>query len=93
MRLSLGNQDGEAVLSPDLDTARKLIAALQAHAARLSAGGHPAVLLTPPDLRKPLFEFASRFVADLQVICARELTPGTSIEPAGALGLQEARAA
>ena len=47
------------------------------------ASGRPAVLLAPPDLRKPLFDFASRFVPDLFVVSARELTPGTSVEPAG----------
>jgi flagellar biosynthesis protein FlhA len=53
----------------------------------LSTAGRPTVLLAPPDLRKPLFDFCSRFVADLWVVSARELTPGTSIEPAGALSL------
>ncbi len=94
LRQSLGSHEGEAALSPDVETARKLVQALQTKAAALSTAGKPAVLLAPPDLRKPLFDFASRFVADLWVVCARELTPGTSIEPAGALSLNElARAA
>jgi flagellar biosynthesis protein FlhA len=43
------------------------------------------VLLAPPDLRRPLFDFAARFVSDLWVISARELVPGTTVEPAGVI--------
>ncbi|MBX7114006.1 MAG: flagellar biosynthesis protein FlhA [Myxococcaceae bacterium] len=83
LRASLGNSDGEAALAPDVDTARKLIASLEHRAAGLAAAGHPALILAPPDLRRPLYDFASRFVPDLWVVSARELVPGTSIEPAG----------
>jgi flagellar biosynthesis protein FlhA len=87
LRQSLGVSDGEPTLSPEVETARKLIAALQAKASALSSQGHPVVLLAPPDLRRPLFDFASRFVADLSVIAARELVPGTSVEPGGTISL------
>ena len=50
------------------------------------------VLLAPPDLRRPLFEFATRFVPDLLVVTARELVPGTTVEPAGTLHAQAALA-
>jgi flagellar biosynthesis protein FlhA len=48
------------------------------------------VLIAPPDLRRPLYEFASRFVPDLWVITARELVPGTQVEPVGTLDLSPA---
>ncbi|MBI5546035.1 MAG: flagellar biosynthesis protein FlhA [Deltaproteobacteria bacterium] len=83
LRASAGNADGELALAPDVETARRLIGALETRAASLAAEGRPAVVLAPPDLRKPLFDFASRFVPDLWVVCARELVPGTAVEPAG----------
>ncbi len=85
LRSTLGAADGEAALAPDVETARRLVASLEACASRLSASGAPVVVLAPPDLRRPLFEFASRFVPDVLVVAARELVPGTSVEPAGVL--------
>ena len=83
LRQSLGASDGEPALAPDVETARRLIASLEGHASRLTASGAPVVLLAPPDLRRPLFDFGARFVPDLWVVAARELVPGTSVEPAG----------
>jgi len=83
LRQSLGTCDGEPALAPDVEMARRLIASLESHAQRLATAGLPVVMLAPPDLRRPLFDFASRFVPDLWVIAARELVPGTSVEPAG----------
>ncbi|HYS80769.1 MAG TPA: flagellar biosynthesis protein FlhA [Anaeromyxobacteraceae bacterium] len=83
LRQSLGASDGEAALAPDVETARRLIGSLESHAQRLAAAGLPVVLLAPPDLRRPLFDFGARFVPDLWVIAARELVPGTTVEPAG----------
>jgi flagellar biosynthesis protein FlhA len=90
LRASLGNSDGEAALAPDLERARALMRSLETRASALATSGRPAVVLAPPDLRKPLFDFATRFVPDLWVITARELTPGTSVEPAGVIQLQAA---
>src|SRR5882724_2101362 len=81
LRRSLGQSDGEATLAPDIDTARRLVSALEDRAARFAADGQPTVIIAPPDLRRPLFDFASRFVPDLSVVTARELVPGTSVEP------------
>jgi flagellar biosynthesis protein FlhA len=83
LRGSLGASDGEAALAPDVETARRLVASLESHGQRLATQGLPVVLLAPPDLRRPLFDFASRFVPDLWVVAARELVPGTTVEPAG----------
>ena len=87
LRRSLGASEGEAVLAPDIDTARKLVAELEKMAARQAAEGRSIVVITSPDLRRPLFDFGSRFVNDLFVITARELTPGTSVQPVGTIEL------
>jgi flagellar biosynthesis protein FlhA len=47
------------------------------------------VLIASSDLRRPLYDFASRFVSDLAVITARELVPGTPVEPAGTIELTQ----
>ncbi|OFX19012.1 MAG: flagellar biosynthesis protein FlhA [Anaeromyxobacter sp. RBG_16_69_14] len=83
LRQSVGASDGEPALAPDVETARRLIASLEGHATRLATAGQPVVLLAPPDLRRPLFDFGARFVPDLWVVAARELVPGTTVEPAG----------
>ncbi|MBE2252113.1 MAG: flagellar biosynthesis protein FlhA [Myxococcus sp.] len=87
LRQALGQNDGEPTLAPDIDTARRLITSLETRASALVAAGKSPVVLAPTDLRKPLFDFASRFVPDLCVISARELVPGTTIEPAGTISL------
>ena len=88
LRASLGVSEGEPMLALDIDSARRLIERLEGHASRLLASGAPVVVLAPPDLRRALFDFASRFIPDLWVVCARELTSATTIEPAGVLQLQ-----
>jgi len=90
LRRSLGQSDGEATLAPDIETARRLVGALEDRAARFAAEGQPTVIIAPPDLRRPLFDFASRFVPDLSVITARELVPGTSVEPVSTIDLSPA---
>ena len=87
LRHALGLNDGEPVLAPDVEVARRLIASIEMRAASLAASGRSAVMLAPPDLRRPVFEFFSRFVPDLFVVSARELSPGTTIEPAGTVSL------
>jgi flagellar biosynthesis protein FlhA len=87
LRHSLGHSDGEPVLAPDVEVARRLIASIETRAAALAAAGRSAVMLAPPDLRRPVFDFFSRFVPDLFVVSARELAPGTTIEPAGTVSL------
>jgi flagellar biosynthesis protein FlhA len=87
LRGALGQNDGEPTLAPDIETARRLISSLETRASALVAAGKSPVVLAPTDLRKPLFDFASRFVPDLSVISARELVPGTTIEPAGTISL------
>ncbi len=85
LRSSLGMADGEAVIALDVETARRFLDRLQAEANKLAVRGLPTVVLASPDLRRPIFDFASRFVPDLLVINARELVPGTPLEPVGAI--------
>jgi len=92
LRQTLGQSDGEIIIAPDVDTARNLIGSLEEHAAQLASMGYPTVVLAPPDLRRPLFHFASRFIPDLWVISARELVPGTQVEPVGVLQARRAAA-
>jgi flagellar biosynthesis protein FlhA len=85
LRQSLGQSDGEPALAPDVETARRLIQSLEQQASRMATSGQPVVVLAPPDLRRPIYDFGSRFVPDLLVVSARELVPGTTVEPAGTL--------
>ena len=87
LRRSLGQTDGEATLAPEIESARRLISSLENRAARFAAEGNPTVVIAPPDLRRPLFDFACRFVPDLWVITARELVSGTQIEPVATIDL------
>jgi flagellar biosynthesis protein FlhA len=87
LRKSLGQSEGEATLAPDVATAKRFIANLETHASNFAAMGRPTTLVAPPDLRRPIFDFASRFIPDLWVVTARELSPGTQVEPAGTIDL------
>ncbi|HWV37319.1 MAG TPA: flagellar biosynthesis protein FlhA [Vulgatibacter sp.] len=93
LRASLGNADGEIALAPEVEVARHLIGELETQVSRMSAEGLVPVLLAPPDLRRPLFDFASRFLSDLQVVSVRELTPGVSVEPIHVIQLTSSAAA
>jgi len=88
LRATLGATEGEPALAPDMETARRLVKSLEHLAGRLSTEGHPVVVLAPPDLRRPLYDFASRFLPEISVVAARELAPGTTVEPAGTLQAQ-----
>lgn len=90
LRKSLGQSDGEVALALELAAAKRFIATLEAHASNLAATGRPTAIIAPPDLRRPLYDFASRFVPDLWVITARELVSGTQVEPVGTLDLSPA---
>jgi flagellar biosynthesis protein FlhA len=85
LRGALGVADGDVVLALDVENARGLLDRIQREASKLAVRGLPTVVLAAPDLRRPLFDFASRFVPDLIVVCARELVPGTPLEPAGSV--------
>ena len=85
LRQGLGVSDNEPVIALDVESARKLLDRLEAEAQRLAVRGLATVVLAPPDLRRPFFDFATRFIPDLYVVSARELVPGTGLDPAGAI--------
>ena len=88
LRGALGQSDGEPTAGPRHRAGpRASSPASRARSTALAASGRPAVILAPADLRRPLFDFACRFVPDLAVVSARELVPGTTIEPAGTVTL------
>ncbi len=93
LRASLAQSDGEPVLAPDLEIARRLMGSLENAAAQLSSAGQPVVIVAPADLRRPLFDFANRFIPDLHVVTARELVPGTTLQPAAVLDVSALRRA
>ena len=85
LRQALGVSDNEPVIALEVESARRLLDRLEHEAQRLALRGLPTVVLAPPDLRRPLFDFATRFIPDLFVVSARELVPGTGLDPAGAI--------
>jgi flagellar biosynthesis protein FlhA len=85
LRQGLGVSDNEPVIALDVESARKLLDRLEGEAQRLAVRGLATVVLAPPDLRRPFFDFATRFIPDLYVVSARELVPGTGLDPAGAI--------
>jgi flagellar biosynthesis protein FlhA len=85
LRGALGVADGDVVVALDVENARGLLDRIQREASKLAVRGLPTVVLAAPDLRRPLYDFASRFVPDLTVVCARELVPGTPLEPVGSV--------
>jgi flagellar biosynthesis protein FlhA len=87
LRRSLGQTDGEATLAPEIDTARRLVSALETRAARFAADGNPTVIIAPPDLRRPLFDFASAIRPRPVGLTARELVPGTQVDPVATIDL------
>jgi flagellar biosynthesis protein FlhA len=93
LRQSLAAPDGEPIVAPDVDTARYLIDAIEREGGMLATLGRPCVLLAAPDLRRPLYSFFNRFLPDLSVVSARELSPGTQVDPAATLTLAASRAA
>ena len=70
-----------------LEVARNLIDQLEVVASKMASAGLPTVVIAPSDHRRPLYDFATRFLSDFSVITARELTPGTHLEPTAMIQL------
>jgi flagellar biosynthesis protein FlhA len=87
LRSSLGVADGEMTLAPAIDIARKLVDTLQERAAIQTTEGIPLVVVAPSDLRRPLFEFVSRFVPEVNVVTPREIASGFTVEPVATITL------
>jgi flagellar biosynthesis protein FlhA len=87
LRASLGVSDGETALAPAIDIARKIVDTLQERAAVQTTEGIPLVVVAPSDLRRPLFEFVSRFVPEVNVVTPREIASGFTVEPVATITL------
>jgi flagellar biosynthesis protein FlhA len=87
LRQSLGVSDGEMTLAPAIDIARKVVDTLQERAAIQTTEGVPLVVVAPSDLRRPFFEFVSRFVPEVNVVTPREIAPGFTVEPVATIAL------
>lgn len=87
LRSSLGVSDGETTLAPAIDIARKVVDTLQERAAVQTTEGIPLVVVAPSDLRRPLFEFVSRFVPEVNVVTPREIASGFTVEPVATITL------
>ncbi len=87
LRQSLGVSDGEMTLAPAIDIARKVVDTLQERAAIQTTEGIPLVVVAPSDLRRPFFEFVSRFVPEVNVVTPREIAPGFTVEPVATIAL------
>jgi len=71
--------DGELQLSVDPVTARRFIEQLEQASEALTASGKPAVLLVPPELRRPVVGLLSRFAPDWTVVSHREVDAATEV--------------
>jgi flagellar biosynthesis protein FlhA len=87
LRSSLGVSDGETTLAPAIDIARKIVDTLQERAAVQTTEGIPLVVVAPSDLRRPFFEFVSRFVPEVNVVTPREIASGFTVEPVATITL------
>jgi flagellar biosynthesis protein FlhA len=87
LRSSLGVSDGETTLAPAIDIARKIVDTLQERAAVQTTEGIPLVVVAPSDLRRPFFEFVSRFVPEVNIVTPREIASGFTVEPVATITL------
>ena len=82
--------DGELQLSVDPATARRLISELEKTGEALTAAGKPAVLLVPPELRRPVVGLLSRFAPDWTVVSHREVALGVEVRCAAEISAVQA---
>ena len=87
LRQSMGVADGETTLAPSIDIARKIVDTLQERAVVQTTEGIPLVVVAPSELRRPLFDFVSRFVPEVNVVTPREIASGFTVEPVATIML------
>lgn len=90
LRQCLVTQNNEPLLACDLTTAQGLFEQIEAVMGQFAARDSDVILLSPPDLRAPLYQFLSQFFPDLHVICHREIVPQAQIVSVGQLTLMDA---
>ena len=89
LRQCLVTQNNEPLLACDLTTAQGLFEQIEGVMGEFAARDADVVVLSPPDLRAPLFQFLSQFFPNLRVICHREIVPHAQIVSVGQLALSD----
>ncbi len=90
LRQCLVTQNNEPLLACDLTTAQGLFEQIEAVMGQFAARDSDVIVLSPPDLRAPLYQFLSQFFPELHVICHREIVPQAQIVSVGQLTLMDA---
>ncbi|RLB59514.1 MAG: flagellar biosynthesis protein FlhA [Deltaproteobacteria bacterium] len=89
LRQGLVTSERGRFISIDLNLTRLLINRLQSQAVNSPA---PPLLVTSPDLRRPLFELLYRFLPQLTVLSHEEVQPRLEVRTVGVVSLRDALA-
>ncbi|MCA9540540.1 MAG: FHIPEP family type III secretion protein, partial [Myxococcales bacterium] len=73
--------------------AEKFLDQLERRMGEMSALGYAPVLLTAPELRRPVRNLIERFIPGLMVISHKEIAPGIQVDAFGDVGRGAAPAA
>ncbi len=80
-------QGGESILACDLNTAQHLFGELEQSLSQFVARDAEPTILSPPDLRAPLFVFLSQFFPNVRVISHKDLMRDVQLLSLGELQL------
>jgi flagellar biosynthesis protein FlhA len=87
LQQALVQREGGSFLGVDPVFAHQIFKRLREETQKLVALGKPAVLLTHPALRLPIYRWLNRYFPDLAVLSYHELDPAIEIENAGVVNL------
>lgn len=87
LRQCMVNQGGESVLACDLNTAQHLFGELEQSLSQFVARDAEPTILSPPDLRAPLYAFLSQFFPNVRVISHKDLIRDVQLLSLGELQL------
>lgn len=87
LRQCMVTQGGEAILACDLNTAQHLFGELEQSLSQFAARDAEPTILSPPDLRAPLFAFLSQFFPNVRVISHKDLMRDVQLLSLGELQL------
>ncbi|MFT4703279.1 MAG: flagellar biosynthesis protein FlhA [Bradymonadia bacterium] len=89
LRSFLVKQDGEPTLACDLTTAQAIFAEVERVMPKFAARDAEVTLLSPPDLRGPLYHFLAQFFPNIQVISHRDIGPRARVVSIGQIALKK----
>ena len=87
LRQCLVHQGGESILACDLSTAQQLFSELEGSFSQFISREAEPTILTPPDLRAPLYVFLSQFFPHVRVISHKDLRRDVQLLSLGELQL------